>query len=590
VVFLSWVWTMATTSLWNDEIYTIFYFSGKGFRTVVTDYRAPNNHVFFNLVNALLPGRMSMDPLRARSLAILATAAALWLALRFFWTRGLMVTGAVVVFLLASNGTLLELVLQARGYGFLLLFAAAASALLPRSLDRADRRGLWATVAVVVVGAYTVPTFAFFGALWLLALFAVRRDLATAAAGIAAGVMIVLLYLPFSSQLVTQLRTYGNEWGREYGKWSAVGDTVRQFAFPSVHGEPILSARIALFIPFALGPLAFLPIGALSPAERMQCRFLAVTGALFFIVCRLLETPLVRTTCFIAVPLLLAAGLLAGGAAETFAPVRARSWAAIAVAVGLTASFARPMTPARFLPIEDWRGVSRFLETTFPPELPVYASWAGDFLEAHGSSGRRTTVPFDDASFARGELVLFDDALAHGNRLAATKSLATSAFVRFPQRRSDDGFTEVRFAPPPERHVESLATESGRRAGPEPFDGDFRSGWSTESERVASGGWVTFTLTPGRPYRSLVVVLEGAAGAPFRGWITFDGGWSCLPAGSIDVRGSVLLAHLGDRPVRTVHLDLGVPRDGERIVEAWAYLSGGAEERRQSMIDYSHGH
>ncbi len=581
VLFLSWVRTMAVTSLWNDEIYTILKFSGRGVRTVVTDYHAPNNHVFFNLVNALLPGSRSMVPLRARGVSILASAAALLLVYRILARRGMAFAGAAAAFLLAANGTLLELVLQARGYGFLLLCSAGLAALLPGSLRRGGWRAITLSAALVVAGAYTVPTFVFYGGVWLLGLFAVRRDRTAFLAGIGAAAVLLALYLPLISQILVQLRGYATEWGREYATWGAIGETVRRYVIPSSPAGTPIPPSAALAIPLALGIWSVGARRAMPVEERTTARFCALASLVFFVACRALETPLLRTTSFLGPPLLLAAGLLLGRGLEGLPSVVHR-WGAPALAAGLVVSLARPMTPARFLPIEDWRGVSRFLETTFPPELPVSVSWSGDFLEAHGGSGRKTTVPFDEASFARGELVLFDDTLARGARLAATRPLAPSASVRFPQQRSDDGFTEVRFVPPPDRHVESLETEGGRRAGGEPFDGDFRSGWSTEADRAATGGWVTVTLAPGAAYRSLAVVREGAGGADVRGWTTFEGGWSRLAAGEVEVRGEVVVVHLGDRPVRTVHLDLGPPHDGEKIVEVWAYRSG----RRGGSPDY----
>ena len=573
VLFLSWAWTMATSSLWNDEIYSILFFTGRGVRTVVTDYHAPNNHVFFNLANALLPGRMPMDPLRARGLSILATAAALWLALRFFWARGLRWTGAVVVFLLASNGTLLELVLQARGYGFLLLFAAALASLLPLSLDPTGRLGLWATGALVVLGAYTVPTFAFFGALWLLALLAVRRDGATVLVGAAAGVTIVLLYLPLASQLLAQLRSFGNEWGRDFGTWRAVGEAVRHFALPSFGERPILPVRIALLIPFVLTVLTFLPIGGPSPGERTQARLLAVTSALFFLACRLLETPLVRTTSFVAVPLLLSAGLLAEGVAASVVPARARSWAAGVVSGLLVVAFARPMTPGRYVPLENWRGVSRFLESTFPPRLPVAVSWRDDFMAAHGPSDRQATGRLDISSFARGELLLFDDAYDHGSRFAVKAVSPPSAAVRFGQRRSDDRFTEVRFRPPQDRAILSLATVEGEPTVQKAYDGDFETGWRITPMEGDTGRSLVFTLLPKTSYRSLILAVGGQWQPSAQAWIATAEGWEFLPPGDLEAHEGVLVVHLRDRLVREVHVRLEALGRGKELVETWAYPS-----------------
>src|SRR5690554_4355681 len=64
---------MATHSLGTDEFGTIGSFSSKGPMRVVTDYRAPKNHIFFNLLNSLLPARDSLAAARARALSIAAT-------------------------------------------------------------------------------------------------------------------------------------------------------------------------------------------------------------------------------------------------------------------------------------------------------------------------------------------------------------------------------------------------------------------------------------------------------------------------------------------------------------------------------------
>ena len=71
------------------------------------------------------------------------------------------------------------------------------------------------------------------------------------------------------------------------------------------------------------------------------------------------------------------------------------------------------------------------------------------------------------------------------------------------------------------------------------------------------------------------MVREGSVRTGVHGWITFDGGWSRLLSGEVEDQGDVVVVHLGDRPIRTVHLDLGPSHDGEQIVEVWAYRSSG---------------
>ncbi len=55
-----WRWRWPASSLSTDEFGTVGSFSSKGPLNVMTDYRAPKNHVFFNLLNSILPGRESL--------------------------------------------------------------------------------------------------------------------------------------------------------------------------------------------------------------------------------------------------------------------------------------------------------------------------------------------------------------------------------------------------------------------------------------------------------------------------------------------------------------------------------------------------
>src|SRR3954447_17780343 len=62
-------------SLWQDELFSIDLYSSRGASRVVTTYSA-NNHIFFNLLNALTPGAGSYDPARERLWSLVATVAA----------------------------------------------------------------------------------------------------------------------------------------------------------------------------------------------------------------------------------------------------------------------------------------------------------------------------------------------------------------------------------------------------------------------------------------------------------------------------------------------------------------------------------
>lgn len=53
---------MATTSMWNDELYSIRHFSQQGIFTAWTDYHVPNNHILFNMLASFVPSSLAYAP------------------------------------------------------------------------------------------------------------------------------------------------------------------------------------------------------------------------------------------------------------------------------------------------------------------------------------------------------------------------------------------------------------------------------------------------------------------------------------------------------------------------------------------------
>src|SRR5690606_24144527 len=122
-------------SLWNDELFSVIRTSGEGPVHTVTTYESANNHVFFNLLNALTPGAGSVDPLRARLWSVVAVLAMLVVLVLEFYRRGWYLGGAVLFTLFAANPAWLDLTLQARGYGLLGLAAAVSCVATWRYLE-----------------------------------------------------------------------------------------------------------------------------------------------------------------------------------------------------------------------------------------------------------------------------------------------------------------------------------------------------------------------------------------------------------------------------------------------------------------------
>jgi hypothetical protein len=162
VSFQKYLFAMATTSLWTDELWSVLHYSARGPLAVVTEYHEPNNHIFFNLLNALTPGRSSVDPLRARFWSFAAVTALLAGFLAYFSRRRVPLWGLAPFLLFAAGPEFLDLMLQARGYGLLSLFALAASVLAVEHVQSGRPRTLPFLGVVSVLGAWTVPTFVFF--------------------------------------------------------------------------------------------------------------------------------------------------------------------------------------------------------------------------------------------------------------------------------------------------------------------------------------------------------------------------------------------------------------------------------------------
>lgn len=143
--------------LWHDEIYTLVEFVAAGPEKIVTDYSAPNNHVFYSLL--LWPVHLvstSNFALRLPSLAF--AAATLWLTFRAGCRLGNEKVGALATLLLGLNQMFLIHAMQVRGYGLsMLLFVWLVNLAIPDRLALSMARRL----QIILVGAaflYVMPT------------------------------------------------------------------------------------------------------------------------------------------------------------------------------------------------------------------------------------------------------------------------------------------------------------------------------------------------------------------------------------------------------------------------------------------------
>jgi 4-amino-4-deoxy-L-arabinose transferase-like glycosyltransferase len=186
-----------------DEAYTVMAFAHSPFRTLISDYHLPNNHVFHSILVRIAVLLLGSQPWQIRMPVLVAglllVPFVFWLG-RTLYTREVGYLSAAIVAFLPD---MVERSVSARGY-IIVALLAVMTFLLACYLVR--RRNLFAwslLVMLCALGFYTVPIMLFaFGFLLLWMLLSLRdldNDQYTRSAWIlhlvAAGLMVILLTL-----------------------------------------------------------------------------------------------------------------------------------------------------------------------------------------------------------------------------------------------------------------------------------------------------------------------------------------------------------------------------------------------------------
>jgi hypothetical protein len=408
--------SMATTSLSTDEFGTIGMFSAKGPLRVVSDYRSPKNHVFFNLLSSLLPGRKSYDPARARivslaAVALTALCLVAWSAWRDRWMEG-----AVLLALWSSAPQMLSISLEARGYGLVALFGTVAAISTIEYLRNRNRSWLWVLATATALGGYTMPAFLFFGGPLMLILWAADRTRWSFLAGVAAVAGTLLLYAPVLKQVLTAFHGYGVQ-----GEFEA--------DFRSAHGV-LTAAKLYLFqgqdwqtwgLLAVLGLAPFLPLPSIvDRGERVGFRVVAAAAVCLFAMMLVLRTPPIRTAAFAMLPLGIGGFWALGDLLRGTLPRVARAAIWVLVAGALIVSLARAVVGFQFTPTEDWNLATQGIEAAFPRSVHVdfqrYAKYLGNTLPDADARDAK----YDPTALAAGTLIVADagNKWAEGRRFA----------------------------------------------------------------------------------------------------------------------------------------------------------------------------
>jgi hypothetical protein len=197
-------------NLWQpmryDESITWAYFVGRSWRTVVSSYQFPNNHVLFSLLAKATSSLAPFQPWALRLPAFLAGVAIVPLT----WAVGRRVAspavGLIGAALAAGSTSLILYATNARGYSLVVALFLVLLLLAERLRVAPTTRDFAVYALLGALGLYAIPVMLYplgIVATWLLLAAvrttgALRRRLVvgTVSASAAAGVGALLLYLP----------------------------------------------------------------------------------------------------------------------------------------------------------------------------------------------------------------------------------------------------------------------------------------------------------------------------------------------------------------------------------------------------------
>lgn len=319
-----------------------------------------------------------------------------------------------MLFAVAALGAspLLKLNLYARGYGLLFLASVVVAIALLRYLETGKQRHLVLFSIAVFCGGWSVPSFLLFAGVLMLFLFgqqAVQRK-SWLAVGIAGAVVLgvtIVAYLPAidyyrDEEAVASM--FGTE--RQYGRWGAILDTFNSYL--TIRTSPVAQAFTSLAVLVIL-------LGIGLPLARIRWKdpvwltsALLLLGVIsFFLICRALGTPFVRTAAFIVAPV----GLVIAFGTRNLLPQTS------AIRTGLTVAFAAFVLIAwipqvrslELVPTSSWRETVALAERLAPEITRVHVKIRDrDFARLYLSGACQSDKVFDESAFTAGQQLLID--------------------------------------------------------------------------------------------------------------------------------------------------------------------------------------
>lgn len=496
--FMSFLHSMATTSLWNDELYTIMHFSSESLKTTITDYHVPNNHIFFNVLNSIIPWSDPYNPLYARSVSFGAVLGALLILVLFFYKNNYFLEGSLAFMALSVQPKLLHLSLQARGYGLLIFFSITLFISLTAYLKNPSNNKLSLLALATILGTWTVPSFVFFAGPLLLIFFLSMRQRKVFITGLIALFLIIFLHLPVVYDMYLNMQEFAGKWGKQFSNPNAVFQIIKQYLLPFAdYWLVFLIFSSALILPFG--------VSAESNLER-STKITAASIITAFVIGIYLETPLLRTLAFIVIPFALIIIVSACCIIKSYKNTFVKILIYFVILTFCCSYSVLSFYNYQFTPKECWMQVSQMIEKTIPKNRLIYCNFRPHFLDVYLNEGRNRS-DWNEQGFAKGELVHVDSDMRRDKAFEPSKYSGNAVSFRIPQRRG--GFQQISFVPAWESNIDNFTSEAGHTPE-QAIDGDTKTRWTTNilQSELDNSVKAVFELNEKNKYRSLVVYAK----------------------------------------------------------------------------------
>ncbi|MGZ4694219.1 MAG: hypothetical protein ACXWA3_11395 [Acidimicrobiales bacterium] len=561
-------------SLWLDELYSIAQYSSRGVGRTVSTYTA-NNHIFFNLLNALTPGAGSVDPARARLWSIVATVAMPVLGMIELGRRRMLLAGALLFAVFAGSTSWLQLSLQARGYGLLALATMVIVLAVWRHLEAGRVPSLVTAATASVIGCWTLPSFAFFvGPLWL-ALLTVRRTRQVLVAAVAAGAVTLVVYLPVAGQLISQFTGYSDQFGEQFRHPGDVVHSVHTYLMGQ--GGPLVVAAWAVAAVAALGVASGWPTAvgtAVGEPLRDEVRILLVSVTAFFAICMIVRSVPPRVTAFASVALAVA-GLASLGALARQTSVQLVQLAAVVVLVGSAATaivaVRAEAEPNSWIPIEDWKGAGDYLASVFPAGTKVFADPPSLNLAGYLHDGQTLARTYDPGAFARGQMVIVGFQVLPGKTGIDPGVPYVETDLLQQRGKEPNHAMRIRFAPVARP---GLTVTVADQATPQLADAELGTQFTSPPQTLLPEPYDIVVDVPAGPVRSIAIGVADnrSPKAILVSTVGPDGETTAVPKQAITRGFGAITVALGDREVSKVRIQVGRSSSGPfTLSDLWVY-------------------